>query len=89
MKWLAFIFLLLILPITGAEPNCKVSELQGNVMQLNMPTERLNMMLSWLKINGPYCSKEKLLYIQNQRALWLGTADSAKAQSLINYYLEK
>ena len=38
----------------------------------------------WLKTNGASCSLEKLVNINNNRANWLGTADSIKLMSLVD-----
>ena len=88
-KWNALIALTIAAFVTGAEQRCSVSELQGLALLAHAPRDRKGVFLKWLQSNGKLCSEEKLLYIQNRRAEWLGTADSGEIQTIINEILEK
>lgn len=82
-KWLAIILPTLMAFVADAEQRCLVSELQGIVLSTHNPTNRRAAFLKWIQSNGRFCSEEKLLYIQNRRAEWLGTADSSAIQLMI------
>ena len=73
----------------SAENRCSVFELQSIVFMAHDPTERHKLAVQWLKENGNKCSYQQLVYIQNRRSEWLGTADSLQIQNMINLLLEK
>ena len=83
-KWLAIILPTLVAFVADAEQRCLVSELQGIALSTHDPRIRRAAFLKWIQANGKYCSEEKLLFIQNRRAEWLGTADSLEIQFLIS-----
>ena len=44
--------------------------------------------IAWLKNKAPNCSAEQLIVIRNNRAQWLGTADSAGMAAMVDGLLE-
>jgi len=75
--------------VADAEQRCLVSELQGMALSIHDPRIRRAAFLKWIQSNGKFCSEEKLIFIQNRRAEWLGTADSVEIQVMINLLSEK
>ncbi len=69
-------------------PACQVAEFRGLALSTNDIQTRGEMAGDWLKTNGASCSLEKLMVIKNNRALWLGTADSIQLMSLVDGALE-
>lgn len=69
-------------------PACQVAEFRGLALATNDIQIRGEMAGNWLKTNGSSCSLEKLMVIKNNRALWLGTADSIQLMSLVDGALE-
>jgi len=87
--WWISIILLCVVLARSAENRCSVFELQSIVLMAHDPTERHKLAVQWLKENGNKCSYQQLVYIQNRRSEWLGTADSLQIQNMINALLEK
>jgi len=65
------------------KPSCGVGGFQYTVLSEGDATKRKVKAMEWLAANLEGCSLEELVVIQNNRASWLGTADSLRAQHLI------
>ena len=89
MKWWISIFLLCVVLARSAETRCSVFDLQSLALSTHDPNVRNRLVIQWLKDNGNKCSYDRLVYIQNRRSEWLGTADSLEIQTMINALLEK
>jgi vancomycin permeability regulator SanA len=87
--WWISIILLCVVLARSAENRCSVYEFQSIVLMAHDPTERHKLAVQWLRESGNRCSPQQLMYIQNRRAEWLGTADSLQIQNMINALLEK
>ena len=64
-----------------------VSEFRHLALSTNNSVEREKAALTWLKKVGPSCSLEKLIIIRNNRANWLGTADTTEVDVLVDTLL--
>ena len=73
---------------TAAAPLCRVSDFRTLVQSTHDPQNREHKAVDWLKTNGSACSIEKLFVIKNNRALWLGTADSALLMGMVDGAIE-
>ena len=65
------------------KPSCGVSGFQYIVLSEANATKRKVKALEWLTANLEECSLEELVTLQNNRASWMGTADSLRVQHLI------
>jgi len=83
--WL--LILLLSLCAGNAEQPCLVSDFKLIALSTNNSVEREKLALAWLKATGPFCSLEKLIIIRNNRANWLGTADTTEVDVLVDTLL--
>ena len=66
-----------------------VSDFKLIALSINNSVEREKAALTWLKKIGPSCSLEKLIIIRNNRANWLGTADTTEVDVLVDTLLGK
>jgi len=66
-----------------------VSDFKLIALSTNDQIEREKAALTWLKKVGPSCSLEKLIIIRNNRANWLGTADTTEVDVLVDTLLGK
>ncbi len=64
-----------------------VSDFKLIALSTNNSVEREKAALTWLKKVGPSCSLEKLVIIRNNRANWLGTADTTEVDVLVDILL--
>lgn len=64
-------------------PRCGVSVFQSIVMSETRANKRKVKATEWLTANLERCSLEELVVLQNNRASWLGTADSLYFKFLI------
>ena len=64
-----------------------VSDFKLIALSTNDQIERERAALTWLKKVGPSCSLEKLIIIRNNRANWLGTADTTEVDVLVDTLL--
>jgi hypothetical protein len=71
----------------NAEQPCLVSDFKLIALSTNNQIEREKAALTWLKKIGPSCSLEKLIIIRNNRANWLGTADTTEVDVLVDTLL--
>jgi len=78
---------LLSLCAGNAEQPCLVSDFKLIALSTNNQIEREKAALTWLKKIGPSCSLEKLIIIRNNRANWLGTADTTEIDVLVETLL--
>jgi hypothetical protein len=69
------------------EQPCLVSDFKLIALFTNDQIEREKAALTWLKKIGPSCSLEKLVIIRNNRANWLGTADTTEIDVLVDTLL--
>ena len=65
------------------KPSCGVSGFQYIVLSEANATKRKVKALEWLTASLEECSLEELVTLQNNRASWMGTADSLRVQHLI------
>ena len=72
-----------------ASPQCNLGKLQILTLSTHVPAERERRFLDWAIHNGPDCSLGQLTSLLNQVPVWLGTADTAKARSIINHLTDK
>ena len=66
-----------------------VSDFRYLALSTNDQIEREKAALTWLKKVGPFCSLEKLIIIRNNRANWMGTADTKDIDILVETLLER
>lgn len=69
-------------------PPCVVAEFRALGMDVSDPGKRRTQASTWLKKRAKNCSVDQLLMIRNNRAQWLGTADSASLASEVDALLE-
>ena len=72
----------------GEKPQCMVAEIRGIAFSIHHPSERYQAVSEWLRKNGPYCSLEKLQYINSNRPNWFGHADSPALGQLMDQFIE-
>ena len=66
-----------------------VSDFKLIALSTNNSVEREKTALTWLKKVGPSCSLEKIIIIRNNRANWMGTADTKDIDILVETLLER
>jgi hypothetical protein len=88
MKWLLIVICTAAL-IVSAQTKCNIYEFKLIASTLHDPTERHNKLMQWLNIQGSKCSKENLIVIWNNLAMWAGTADNEIIRAQIIYLFEK
>ena len=66
-----------------------VSDFKLIALSTNNSAEREKAALMWLKKIGPSCSLEKLIIIRNNRANWLGTADTKEIFVIVDVLIER
>ena len=66
-----------------------VSDFKLIALSTNNSVERERAALTWLKKVGPSCSLEKLIIIRNNRANWLGTADTKEIFVIVDVLIER
>ena len=88
MKWLLVIIFTAAL-IVSAQTKCNVHEFYLIASTLHDPNERHKKLMQWLNIQGDKCSKENLIVIWNNLAMWAGTADNEIIRAQIIYLFEK
>jgi hypothetical protein len=71
------------------EQPCLVLDFKLIALSTNDQIEREKAALTWLKKVGPFCSLEKLIIIRNNRANWMGTADTKDIDILVETLLER
>ena len=64
-----------------------VSDFKHLALSTHDQIEREKLALVWLKKVGPSCSLEKLIIIRNNRANWMGTADTTEIDVLVETLL--
>lgn len=74
-------------PESGKD-RCLVGKFRLIALNTKNPTERLKMAELWIKSEGKFCTIAKLLSIRNNRAQWLGTADSITIDAELDMQLE-
>jgi hypothetical protein len=67
---------------------CLVGEFRFLSLNVKNPDLRRSAAEEWIQNNGKYCTVAKLLSIRNNRAQWLGTADSIKIDAEVDKQLE-
>ena len=87
MKRIWLPIFLLSLCAGSAEQPCLVSDFRYLALSTNDQIEREKLALTWLKKVGPSCSLEKMIIIRNNRANWLGTADTTEVDVLVDTLL--
>jgi len=83
--WL--LIFLLSLCAGNVEQPCLVSDFKLIALSTNDQIEREKLALVWLKKIGPSCSLEKMIIIRNNRANWMGTADTTEVDVLVDTLL--
>ena len=89
MKRTWLLIFLLSLCAGNAEQPCLVSDFKLIALSTNNSVERERAALTWLKATGPSCSLEKLITIRNNRANWLGTADTKEVFVIVDVLIER
>ena len=64
-----------------------VSDFKHLALSTHDQIEREKLALVWLKKIGPSCSLEKIIIIRNNRANWMGTADTTEIDVLVETLL--
>ena len=64
-----------------------VSDFKHLALSTHDQIEREKLALVWLKKVGPSCSLEKIIIIRNNRANWMGTADTTEIDVLVETLL--
>ena len=89
MKRAWLLIFLLSLCAGSVEQPCLVSDFRYLALSTNDQIEREKLALVWLKKIGPSCSLEKMIIIRNNRANWMGTADTKDIDILVETLLER
>ena len=84
MKYLAIIFLVGILALAAGANLCSIGQLKAIALSTHDPTIRHQLVLAWLEAHVKQCSNNQLLFILNNLAAWMGTADSIEIRGVIN-----
>lgn len=74
-------------PESGKD-RCLVGKFRLIALNTKDPTERLKTAELWIQSEGKFCTIAKLLSIRNNRAQWLGTADSITIDAELDMQLE-
>ena len=74
-------------PESGKD-RCLVGKFRLIALTTKDPTERLKTAELWIQSEGKFCTIAKLLSIRNNRAQWLGTADSITIDAELDMQLE-
>jgi hypothetical protein len=69
--------------LPSPHPNCDVLEFQQLAFTQHHAGNRRQAALTWLRKNGPDCRDYDLNTINNNAAIWLGTADGVEIKALI------
>jgi hypothetical protein len=77
------------LPKQAVLPNCSVADFRALGMETSNVEQRRAKALTWLAKHGKQCSAEKLVAIRNNRAQWMGTADSNVVAGVVDTLLEQ
>jgi hypothetical protein len=75
-------------PSAAIKPACRVADFRALALGLHDPAERVARVRSWLLEQAKGCSLEKLAMIRDNRAVWLGTADTADLAALVDGLIE-
>ncbi|MBM3387538.1 MAG: hypothetical protein FJY36_07725, partial [Betaproteobacteria bacterium] len=78
-------------PLRKAAPSgamCSVAEFRTLALDTHSPQARDALVTQWLLKYGPACSEEQIAMIRANRALWLGTADTAVIMGLVDRIVE-
>ena len=89
MKRTWLLIFLLSLCAGSAEQPCLISDFKHLALSTHDQIEREKLALVWLKKVGPSCSLEKIIIIRNNRANWMGTADTLEINILVETLLER
>ena len=73
---------------SAAAPLCRVAEFRALALSEHDPSARSTRVRSWLLEQARGCSLEKLSIIRDNRAVWLGTADTAELAALVDGFIE-
>ena len=68
---------------------CEISEFRDGALSVHAPAQRNAFAGEWLKNNVGNCSAAQLKAIVGNRAIWLGTADTAAIANLVDAALER
>jgi hypothetical protein len=69
-------------------PACAVAEFRSLALSVHDPAVRIVRVRAWLLERARGCSLEKLSMIRDNRAVWLGTADTAEMEALVDGFIE-
>ena len=72
----------------AGKDKCLVGEFRLIALNTADPGQRKEIAEAWIKDQGKFCTIAKLLSIRNNRAQWLGTADSITIDAEIDMQLE-
>lgn len=67
---------------------CSVAEFRTLSYDTHVPSERADLVMQWLRSNGPRCTEDQILTIRANRALWLGVADTVAIMGLVDRLVE-
>ena len=69
-------------------PPCRVAEFRALALSSHDPAARIERVRAWLMERARGCSLEKLSMIRDNRAVWLGTADTPELAALVDGFIE-
>ena len=72
----------------AGKDQCLVGEFRLIALNTPEPSERKKVAEAWIKDQAKFCTIAKLLSIRNNRAQWLGTADSITIDAELDMQLE-
>ena len=72
----------------SGKDKCLVGEFRLIALNTQNPAERRKIAEAWIKEQAKFCTIAKLLSIRNNRAQWLGTADSISIDAELDMQLE-
>jgi hypothetical protein len=75
MKWLLSL-LTAVFIVAVAKEGCYLDEFYMIAWTVHNPSDRHQMMVKWLDVNGKFCSVDDYATIWNNVAEWAGTADT-------------
>ena len=72
----------------AGKDKCLVGEFRLIALNTSDPSQRKELAEAWIKDQARFCTIAKLLSIRNNRAHWLGTADSITIDAELDMQLE-
>jgi hypothetical protein len=76
MKWILAVLMVFLVGTASTKEGCYIEEFYHIAWTVHNPSERHQLMIKWVDLNGRFCSSEDYATLWNNLAEWAGTADS-------------